>query len=90
LDVLCKFNHFCICPVFGEYFRIIVDEVTNIIKVSAEELVESSEIFCGLRYIRILNSESGIVLIYDLDSIIDDKEEIELQRLLESYNNIRD
>jgi LruC domain-containing protein len=21
LDVLCKFNHFCICPVFGEYFK---------------------------------------------------------------------
>lgn len=64
-----------------------VDQVTDIIKVSPDEVIESTEIYRGLRYMKILNRESGIVFIYDMDSILDKDEEIELQRVLESFNN---
>jgi len=64
---------------------IIVDEVTNIITVAPEEILESSEIFNGLRYMKVVASESGFIFIYDLNSLLDNNEEIELKKILDSY-----
>jgi len=68
---------------------IIVDEVANIITVAPEEILESSEIYSGLRYLKIINRENGIVFIYDLNSLLDKNEEVELQKILDSYQKKR-
>lgn len=66
---------------------IIAEQVEDIIQVQEDQVKESTDLFRGLRHIRVLNREDGMVLIYDIESIIDKDEEIGLQQVLSSYLN---
>lgn len=80
-------DRFIIVDTGSRRVGIIAEQVDDIITIPNDELKESTEIFNGLRYIRIFSQENGIVLIYDIDSIIDKNEEIELQKVWQSLNH---
>ncbi|MFA6334903.1 MAG: chemotaxis protein CheW [Bacteroidales bacterium] len=80
-------DRFIIVDAGSRRVGIIAEQVDDIITIPNDELKESTEIFNGLRYIRIFSQENGIVLIYDIDSIIDKNEEIELQKVWQSLNH---
>ncbi|MEN6619162.1 MAG: chemotaxis protein CheW [Rikenellaceae bacterium] len=81
-------DRFIIVKLDNKKAGIIADDVGDIIYIQSDQIIESSEIFKGLRYIRILNRENGIILIYDMNSIFNEEEEIELLRLSELYPNV--
>ena len=64
----------------------IVDAVDEIISVIPEEITESTTIFNGLSYVRLVNLETGIVMLHDPEKILTEPDYIEMKRVLDAHN----
>lgn len=60
---------------------IIAEHVEEIIEIDPDSIKDSSLIFNGIKHIKVLSHQEGLILIYDIESIISKDEEIELQQI---------
>ena len=75
-------DKFIIVSTSKRKLALIVDEVENVISPESQDLFDSKDIIKGLKYINILRHDDGIIFIYDLESLLETSEEIQLERFL--------
>lgn len=63
---------------------LIAEHVDDIIDITPDQVKDSSLIFNGLKHVKVLSHQEGLILIYDIESIISKNEEIELQHIWQS------
>ena len=63
---------------------LIVDCIEDVYSPGAEDMKNPEDIDQGLKYLKIMRDDKGIVLIYDLENVLSVVEEIELKQLLEA------
>ena len=63
---------------------LIVDEFENVLSQDAEDLSDLKDIVGGLKFMNILRDDNGIILVYDIENLLENSEEIELKHLLET------
>lgn len=77
-------DRFIIVKTYSRKLALIVDEVEDVILPEDHDLFDSNGIDKGLKFINIFRDESGIVLIYDIENLLSESEDIELEKLIES------
>ncbi len=63
---------------------LIAEHVDDIIDITPDQVKDSALIFNGLKHVKVLSHQEGLILIYDIESIISKNEEIELQHIWQS------
>lgn len=75
-------DKFIIVSTAGRKLALIVDEVENVLSPESQDLFDSKDIIKGLIYINILRHDNGIIFIYDIESLLETTEEIQLEKFL--------
>jgi purine-binding chemotaxis protein CheW len=68
-------------------YALIVEQALEIITPEDQNLFESSEIISGLKFLRFLRDDKGIVFICDLINLLSSEEKIELKRYLDEVGS---
>lgn len=63
---------------------LLVDAVEDVMTPLTEDLNSPNNIHQGLQYLQILRNDKGIILIYDLENVLTNEEDIALQELIET------
>ena len=77
-------DRFIIVTTANRKIALIVDEVEEVLSPDSQDWFDSREINKGLKFLNILRNDQGIILIYDIESLLGTEEEIHLKKLLET------
>jgi purine-binding chemotaxis protein CheW len=82
LEELKLSDRFIISKTATRKIALIVDEIEELIQPDSEDLFNSQDLDAGMKFIKVFRDDDGIVLIYDLESLMSIEEEIELEKFL--------
>ncbi len=66
------------------HLALVADEVNGYVQADTGEIIESGNLIKGLRFVRIMKYDQGIVLIYDLEELLNNMEMADIAHLIES------
>jgi len=75
-------DRFVVVRTINRKLALIVDEVEDILLPETQDLFDSKDINKGLKFLNILRADRGIVFIYDVESLLETEEEIQLNSFL--------
>ena len=64
---------------------LIVDDVENLILPNEADISNSQNLIAGMKQIRVLRDDSGIIFIYDLENLLNKTEEIQLEKFIQNH-----
>jgi len=81
-------DRFVIAEMPGRRFALPVDEIEGVLDLPDEHANQILETSFGLKITSVLRDEKGIILIYDIDKLINNTEEIEINAIVRSAKTI--
>ncbi|MFZ4456535.1 MAG: chemotaxis protein CheW [Bacteroidales bacterium] len=69
---------------------LIVDLVEDVFTPKKEDISNTKTIYSGLQFIETVRDETGIVLIYDLENILTNEEDIAIQKLIDAHSTVKE
>ncbi len=84
LHEVCISDRFIIVKTINRKLALIVDEVVNVLSPDPQDSLKSINIHKGLKFISLLRNDEGIIFIYDIESLLETEEEIQLRKFLET------
>ena len=79
-------DRFIIVKTQKRKLALIVDNVEEVILPDSEDWYDSQDINKGLKFINILRNDDGIILIYDVEDLLGESEEIDVDKFLKRYH----
>lgn len=77
-------DRFLIVKTEKQKIALIVDEVEKLFVPNDNDIFDSKNLDAGMQFIKLVREDEGIILIYDIESLLNKAEEIELAKFIES------
>lgn len=75
-------DRFIIVKTPNRKLALIVDEAQEVLSPDSVDWFDSKDINRGLKFVNLLRDDNGIILIYDVENLLGDSEEIEIDKFL--------
>jgi len=77
-------DRFIIAKTNNRKLALIVDDVEKLMFPNSKDVYNAKDIDAGMQFIKVVREDEGIIFIYDVEKLLNQKNEIELEKFIET------
>ena len=82
-------DRFIITKTNNRKLALIVDDVEKLMFPNSKDVYNAKDLDAGMQFIKIVREDEGIIFIYDVEKLLNQKNEIDLEKFIETnFNSI--